>query len=136
MAREDAGEWVLNHKEEEKRTTHNQPQQRAQQWIPPPQDSLKCNVDGAWSKDGQLSRLGWVLRDHKGMVRWIGVKACPKIRTILDTEAEALRWVMLMVKSLGYDNVLFETDSKTLVQTLKDIRNWPSLQPCYKTLKG
>lgn len=51
------------------------------------------------------------------------------LRTVLETEAEALRWVILKVSALGYTKVIFESDSYSVVRAVKDKSERPILNP-------
>lgn len=59
------------------------------------------DVDGSWFQERSQSGLGWILRDFRGKVKWIGAKTIPRLRSALDVEAEAVRWAVLMTWSLG-----------------------------------
>ncbi|VVA96587.1 unnamed protein product [Arabis nemorensis] len=106
---EDAKEWEKREESTKKEMTPNTgPQKR---WIPPPLGWLKCNVDGAKPQEGSQCGLGWMLRNEKGTALWMGARAIPRTRTIIETETEALRWAMSIVNGFGYQNVIYESDS-------------------------
>ncbi|VVA89943.1 unnamed protein product [Arabis nemorensis] len=92
--------------------------QRIYKWKPPPTSWLKCIVDGAWSKGNTKSGVGWILRDKDGKVKWLGARAYPKLRTSVETEVEALRWALLSTLSLGYQQVIFETDAQVVLKAI------------------
>ncbi|KAF3527806.1 hypothetical protein DY000_02038319 [Brassica cretica] len=48
-------------------------------WKPPPQQCIKCNTYGAWSKDRQRSGVSWVNRDHMGRLPWAGAKSFQRL---------------------------------------------------------
>lgn len=95
-----------------------------------------CNVDGAWDKSKDNCGIGWVLRDHHGAVCWIGSRRLPKMRTPLEVEAEAVRWAMRFMLRLNFGNVIFETDSKCLVEAFKEEDRWPSLSTYLQDIKS
>ncbi|CAA7029126.1 unnamed protein product [Microthlaspi erraticum] len=109
-------------------------------WTPPPAGWLKCNVDGAWSHRGDHSGVGWVLRDDKGKVLWMGAKRIHKTQTVVEAELEALRWAAEFVTSLRYQNIIFESDSKEAVEVISFEDDWPKYravaQDLRKTLKN
>ncbi|VVB00007.1 unnamed protein product [Arabis nemorensis] len=62
--------------------------------------------------DGTISGIGWFLRDHKGMVQWIGAKTYPRMKIVPATETEALRWALIMINSLGEGNGVVDRIAK------------------------
>ncbi|VVA97882.1 unnamed protein product [Arabis nemorensis] len=128
-AREDTEEWKKGLRLEENSTIANQPHNKLTKWQSPTSGSLKCNVDGGWRKDGTQSGLGWILRDKKGMVRWLGAKSCPHVRSVIETEAGGLRWAMIMISSFGYSSVIFKTDSRSLVNAVHHPEDMLQLNP-------
>lgn len=73
---------------------------------------LKYNCDGAWPKEEDKCDIGWILKDHIGEVKWIGVRTIPRLRSAVETESEqGLRWVIKSITGLGYTKVIFKTDS-------------------------
>lgn len=71
------------------------------------------------------SEIGWVLRDEKGNVLWMGSRKIPRMRSILEVEVEALRWATLVVSNFNYVNVVFETDSKEAADAVEGKEEWP-----------
>lgn len=125
-AKEDMAEWRnrCEVKSTEK-TTHPQASQRTR-WKPPPKGWVKCNVDGTWDQSRNRCGIGWVLRNEQGKVLWMGTRRLPMLRSPLDVELEALRWAVLRVSSLSYDNIIFETDSQTAHQVISNAKDWPA----------
>lgn len=70
----------------------------------------------------------WMLRDNLGLVKWVGVKAYPCLSSSLEAEALALVWDVNCVSNLGYADFQFESDSKLLIQAVKDPPAWPRLK--------
>lgn len=66
---------------------------------------------------------------------WIGVKVILRMRTVLETEANALKWTIIFSTKLDYRRVIFESYSKELVEALSDDDVWRVLQPLYKDIK-
>ncbi|XP_024012275.1 uncharacterized protein LOC112086773 [Eutrema salsugineum] len=104
-------------------------------WRPPPDGWLKCNVDGARDDNHRRSGIGWILRDSNGEALWAGTKSLPLLKSVIDTEAEALRWAMVCISNLSYKNVFFESDSKTLVDALKDETPWPIISSYHQDIQ-
>lgn len=71
--------------------------------------------------------MGWVLRDQGGKVMWMGARALPRLKTSLETEAEALIWAMVRHVSLGYKNIYIESDSQQLMKMIQEVKAWPAL---------
>lgn len=97
---EEDGAWWKKRKEDEteERTRGTFPREvDTAKWRQPPHGWLKCNTDEAWSEENQISGLGWCLRDSFGEVKWMGARSIPKARSVLETEAEALRWAILSI---------------------------------------
>lgn len=129
-AKEDMEEWK-SRKEVTKKTEGALPQpapQPRKPWTPPPKGWLKCNVDGNWTADAGHNGVGWILRDDSGRVRWIGAKKISRQRSILEVEAEALRWAIHMTSNFSYDNIVFKTDSKELLEAIDKSVGWPRLR--------
>lgn len=82
------------------------------------------------------SGLGWVLRDEKGQVKWMGTQALPRTRTVEETEFEALRWAIVTTRSLGYNRVLFESDSKEVVSNINAEAPRPVVRTLANDIKG
>ncbi|XP_018479012.1 uncharacterized protein LOC108849903 [Raphanus sativus] len=51
-----------------------------------------------------------------GVVSWMGARKIPSLRSLLEVEAEAMRWTMMQMVRLHFTNVCFETDSKELME--------------------
>ncbi|XP_024014255.1 uncharacterized protein LOC112088198 [Eutrema salsugineum] len=104
MARaiEDAEEWLNRVEGEDKRHPSTIVSRRSNRWSPPQDGWFKCNVDAAWKKELNQYGIGWVLRDHQGRVLWMGVRAILKLKTVLDVEAEAIRWAVVCVSRFNY----------------------------------
>ena len=140
-AREDLEEWqgrcqgeiTAAEKIEAKRATTSV---QTLTWKPPPTDWLKCNSDGAWHQNRETSGLGWICRDASGHVLWAEARAVTKMDSSILTEAEALRWGAETLAGFGYKNVIFETDSLSLVKMINGNEEvWPVLQPTVEMIR-
>ncbi|XP_024006248.1 uncharacterized protein LOC112082862 [Eutrema salsugineum] len=110
-ALDDAEEWHSRLEVEDERPKTTARTILHPKWTPPPPNWVKCNVDG-------------------------GGKTLHQMGSVLETEAEALRWVILMVCNLNYSKVIFETDSKSLVDALQDGNLWPCLSMFQQDIKA
>lgn len=97
-------------------------------WKPPPRGWVKCNVDGSWSQNRNHCGIGWVLRNEIGNVLWSGARKLHMLGSVLETEVEALRWSIQMVTSLNYEHIIFETDSKQVIDIVSNVNEWPNFR--------
>lgn len=104
-------------------------------WEPPPQNWVKCNTDGTWTAEANTCGVGWVLRNEEGKVLWLGSRALPKIKTVLETELEALRWAVLSISNFNYKRVAFESDSQQVVSLMTEGTLLPHLEPIVQDIR-
>ncbi|XVF47134.1 hypothetical protein PTKIN_Ptkin03bG0084800 [Pterospermum kingtungense] len=87
-------------------------------WEKPPTAVLKCNIDVAIFADLGAMRHGMILRDDKGEFVLAKSMMSDGIYAVKEGEAiglfHAIRWVI----DLGYDRVIFELDSKLVVDAI------------------
>lgn len=60
----------------------------------------------------------------------------PSLISSLEAEAAALAWAMSVVDNLSYREVIFESDSKILMQAIEDPGSWPRLQSYIDDILG
>jgi ribonuclease HI len=94
---------------------HTQQQQQILRWESPCQGWFKCNVDAGFHNDLNKTSTGWCLRDHLGRfvmaeTTWVDGKY-----SIIEGEAIALLEALKAMKRRSISNVIFETDSKSVV---------------------
>ncbi|CAE5960166.1 unnamed protein product [Arabidopsis arenosa] len=133
--KEDAAEWQMR-KEENRNSENIMAKQTNGKWRSPPAQWVKCNTDAAWQSDGHLCGLGWVLRNDKSRVLWIGARALPKLKNVLEAELEALRWAVIMMSRFNYKKIIFESDAKSLIDLLNKDEDWPSLRPSLQDIRA
>ncbi|XP_057444474.1 uncharacterized protein LOC130736693 [Lotus japonicus] len=78
-------------------------------WKRPAQGTIKCNFDASF-KEGDVSRLGMIARDHEGAIM---ATACSfQFHTISSLLAEpmSMRWTMQLAIDLGFRRICVETD--------------------------
>lgn len=74
--------------------------------------------------------MGWICRNERGRVIWAGAKAMPRLNSSIKTEAEAMLWAVETMVRFGYNKVIFESDSLSLVRMMTGKEEvWPILQP-------
>ncbi|VVB08136.1 unnamed protein product [Arabis nemorensis] len=132
-AQEDAEEWYEKMEAKEKGTTSMPgPNVRRK---PPKQQWLKCNSDCTWSEQRNTCGTGWILRDQRGEVLWMGAKTLSRLSSVIEAEAEAIRWAIISLKRLGYTQIEFETDSKELAGICSKEKEWPKLGPLMEDIR-
>lgn len=122
-ASEDAEEWQGRktvERSEAERTEVKRPININQdkRRVPPPKSWLKCNSDGAWHKDREISGLGWICRDENGNVLWAGAGDVTRAASAILAEAEAFKWGVEIMAGFGYKNIIFESNSLPLVKMI------------------
>ncbi|KAG7563951.1 Reverse transcriptase domain [Arabidopsis suecica] len=110
-AREDMEEWKSRKEPQPRTKTQRKSGDQRIKWKTPSLEWVKCNTDGAWFEDLPDCGVGWALRDNAGQVMWLGVKALPRLRSVLETELEALRWAVISLSRFNYRKIIFESDS-------------------------
>lgn len=93
-------------------------------WSPPNPGVLKYNVDASWSPGLDICGVWWILMDEKSCVKWVGINTYPILHSSLEAEVSALMWEIFCVSNLRENKVVFESDSKKLMQTLKKSSSW------------
>jgi ribonuclease HI len=83
---------------------------------------FKCNVDAAFHKEINKTSIGWILRDHLGRfiaaeTTWID-GSC----SIVEGESIALLEALKVVRQRDYSHVVFESDSKSVVDAIHHFR--------------
>lgn len=104
-------------------------------WKRPPHQWVKCNTDAAWPQEGERCGIGWVLRNDTGRVLWMGARALPKLKNVLEAELEALKWAILTMSRFHYKKIIFESDALNLINLLNNREEWPSITPSLQELK-
>jgi ribonuclease HI len=103
-------------------TTNISQQQQINTWVKPSLGWCKCNVDAAFHKEINKTSTGWVLRDHIG--RFIAAETtwfdgnC----SIVEGEAIALLNALQSMVQRGFSHVIFESDSKSVVDAIHHYR--------------
>ncbi|XP_013652406.1 uncharacterized protein LOC106357268 [Brassica napus] len=127
----------LGRKEEDHIVAQTPPLSNARaKWKAPPPQWIKCNTDGAWRKEHQRSRVGWISRDSRGKLLWAGVKDFQRVGSPIEAEAEGIKWATQSKRSLGYNQVPYETDSQVLARMITGQEViWPKLEPVMQEIQ-
>jgi ribonuclease HI len=88
------------------------------QWQPPPSDYLKCNVDASFYNTEGAAGWGWCLRDCHGNFKLAGTNLVNSPLTTLEGEAMALVEAMHEMIHRGFSKIIFESDSKLVVDAI------------------
>jgi len=101
----------------DKKQVHNLP--CLSSWTKPPVGMTKCNVNAATFHNNSTVGYGIYFRDHLGQLLIGKSDFLHSFATVLEAEAIALLESLKMATTNGMHAVLFETDSKTLVEIIK-----------------
>jgi ribonuclease HI len=88
------------------------------QWQQPPIGTLKCNVDASFYYLAGATGWGWILRDSRGHFQLAGTNILHSPLNVLEGEAMALKEAMEAVMYRGLSHVIFESDSKLVVDAI------------------
>ena len=135
-ATEDMEEWKRRQEEEHTMTRSPPISNTRAKWKAPPPQWIKCNTDGAWRKDHHRSGVGWIARNNIVQMLWAGAKNLQRMNSPIETEAEGIKWAMQSLCSLGYKQVIFETDSQILARMVVGKEStWPKLKPILQEIQ-
>nr|GEZ45597.1 reverse transcriptase [Tanacetum cinerariifolium] len=94
-------------------------------WKKPQAGKIKFNCDAAWQKLSGKVGLGFVAHNSDGEVLISGAKSECYANSPLEAEAKAIWWATIHARTRGYANVVFETDSLSFVNALRNhIASW------------
>ncbi|CAH9126141.1 unnamed protein product, partial [Cuscuta epithymum] len=107
-------------------------------WKPPPWPALKCNVDAAiFIEDGRAG-MGCCVRDHQGHFYMAMSEWCKASLSPVEAKVWGLRQAMSWMQNMDHEQVIFEMDSKQVVQDVhsarEDISEYGSLLEDCKSL--
>ncbi|KAK9991150.1 hypothetical protein SO802_026135 [Lithocarpus litseifolius] len=89
-------------------------------WIPPDYPWYKINTDAAVFSTTKSVGIGVMVRDHEGSVLAALSKCMPLPLGPLEAEAKAMDEAVSFTKDIGLQDVIFETDSTTILGALSD----------------
>jgi ribonuclease HI len=120
-ARQHWNEWYLVQNLQQN-TTETAHQQHQTTWQPPPFNWYKCNVDAGFHQEVNKTSAGWCVRDYRGHYVMAGTTWKDGQCSILEGEAMALLHAMRELEQRGLSQVIFETDSKSVVDAIQHFR--------------
>jgi ribonuclease HI len=101
---------------------NNTQQQQVVQWQKPPIGWFKCNTDASFHGNSNQTSAGWVLRDHMGRFVMAGTTWIQGKCSILEGEAIALHEAIKALEHRRFTHVIFESDSKNVVDAIHNLR--------------
>jgi ribonuclease HI len=118
-------EWLLAQQQQPGRYQHMQ-QHHDLTWQKPTQGWYKCNVDAAFHKQLNKTSTGWCLRDHMGRFIRAETTWMDGNCTIMEGESIALIKAVHAMEQQGISRVIFESDSKSVVDAISHLRGGSS----------
>ena len=90
----------------------------AVKWRPPIAPCVKANFDGAiFSQDG-LAGTNVIIRNEQGLVMAALSQQIPSPTSVEMVEVLAARQALVFAKELGFDRMVLEGDSKTVIKAI------------------
>jgi ribonuclease HI len=87
-------------------------------WQKPRDGWWKCNVDASFAQNPNSLAWGWCIRDAAGSFVAAGSGTCSYKVSVAEGEAKALLEAMRDACSHGWSNIVFESDSKSVVDAV------------------
>jgi hypothetical protein len=100
-------------------TPRSEQQQRIIKWEKPMLGWYKCNVDAAFHQNLNKTSTGWCLRDHRGCFIMAETTWIDGSCSIVEGESIALLEALKVLSQRGYSRVIFETNSKSVVDAIQ-----------------
>ena len=91
-----------------------------QHWQRPLPGFVKCNIDAAVFLEEGKSSWGIVVRDSQGLFLHAASRVVNDLFHVRELETLGLREALSWIKQLGFERVIFETDSLQVVQALQN----------------
>jgi hypothetical protein len=89
-------------------------------WIKPRANFMKCNVDASFSINHDLVGIGIIIRDHRGHFFMAKSIQFSPLLPVLEGKAKSLLHAINWVIELGLLNVVFELDTKIVVDAVNN----------------
>jgi ribonuclease HI len=115
-------DWKIAQNIQQQSSNINAQQQQVVQWQKPPTGWLKCNTDAAFHNDSNQTSAGWILRDHLGRFVMAGTTWIQGKCSSLEGEAIALFEAIKAKEQQRFTHIIFESDSKNVVDAIKSLR--------------
>ncbi|ESQ33801.1 hypothetical protein EUTSA_v10009902mg, partial [Eutrema salsugineum] len=115
---QDTQDYVKNQQAPFHQRFNDVTRQKITTWERPEQGWIKCNYDGSYITSRRNSFRGWLFRDNKGIFLGADQAQHSSANNALENECQALLMAMQSSWSRGYYCVIFEEDSKSLVNLI------------------
>nr|XP_023928856.1 uncharacterized protein LOC112040187 [Quercus suber] len=89
-------------------------------WTPPPVGWFKANFDAAVFQDVDRAGLGVIFRDSQGLAMVSLAQNIQLVSSVAEMEALAATRALELAAELGFDRVIFEGDSTSVITSLTD----------------
>jgi ribonuclease HI len=97
------------------------PRSEPTRWQHPPPEWWKCNVDASFSQGPCATGWGWCIRNSTGSFIAAGTSSRRHNFTVPEGEALAILEAMRVASSRGWTNIIFESDSKVVIDAIKTV---------------
>ncbi|PNX91325.1 cytochrome p450, partial [Trifolium pratense] len=109
-------EWFsIQHVQQGRQNDQQQQQQQQVNWQKPSIGWYKCNIDAGFHKELNKTSTGWCLRDHMGRFILAETTWMDGSCSIIEGESIALLEALKTMGQRGISHVIFESDSKSVV---------------------
>jgi ribonuclease HI len=115
-------EWVQVQNFQHQRAGRGDQLQQQSQWQKPPVGWFKCNTDAGFHDALNKTSAGWILRNNTGNFVMAGTAWYQGKCSIIEGEAMALLEAMKTMEQHGFSHVIYETDSKNVVDAIHNLR--------------
>ena len=95
-----------------------EPNASTKQWVPPPEDWVKANVDAAVFSESERMGAGCVIRDHNGNFLAATNQVICRVSEPEMAEALAVRWALKFICDQHFKKVVIASDCLNLVRKL------------------
>ncbi|OMO67823.1 reverse transcriptase [Corchorus capsularis] len=99
-------------------TTRAYPVQTNDIWHPPPASVYKLNTDTTYNVDSHEAKLGVVLRDSTGQIRFSACKRISFVADVMQSEILAIHYGLLVAQLNGIEKLVVKSDC---LQAIREI---------------
>lgn len=89
-------------------------------WSPPPSNGYRANFDAAIFQDVGRAGIGVIIRDSQGLAMASLTQNVQLASSVVEMEALAATRAIELATELGFDRIIFEGDSTTVLRALTD----------------
>ncbi|KAA3485159.1 reverse transcriptase [Gossypium australe] len=92
-------------------------------WRPPPVDFVKLNFDASFDKESKSAITAVVARNDEGLIMGACVYQCTEVADAFVAEARACERAILFAMDMGFQKIILEGDSLTVIKKLRSAKN-------------